>query len=92
MPHKIVYTEKYTRRVRQFLQQHPELFRQYEKTIGMLEINPYHPSLRLHKLKGPLQEFHSVSINMKYRITLEFIIKENTIIPVMIGPHDVAYR
>ena len=58
----------------------------------MLKANPHHPSLRLHKHKGPLQAFHSVSVNRSYRITIEFIIQDKLIIPVMIGSHDQAYR
>ncbi|MCU0858378.1 MAG: type II toxin-antitoxin system RelE/ParE family toxin, partial [Pontiellaceae bacterium] len=70
------------------LKKYPEVIPQYEKTIQLLGTNPYHPSLRLHKLKGHLEELHSVSINMKYRITIEFMIQDNLIIPVMIGSHD----
>jgi len=92
MPYEIVYTAKYERRLHQFLKQHPELFSQYEKIIQLLKANPHHPSLRLHKLKGSLATFHSVSINMKYRITIEFIIQDKLIIPVMVGSHDEAYR
>ena len=58
----------------------------------MLKVNPHHPSLRLHKLKGPLQGFQSVSINRSYRITIEFIIQDNLIIPVTVGSHDQVYR
>jgi mRNA-degrading endonuclease YafQ of YafQ-DinJ toxin-antitoxin module len=92
MPYEIFYTAKYERRLKRFLKQHPELFSSYGKTIEMIKINPHHPSLRLHKLKGALQAFHSVSINIKYRITIEFIIQDKLIIPVMIGCHDEAYR
>lgn len=92
MPYEVVYTKKYERRLKRFLAQHPDVYSQYEKTIEMLRINPHHPSLRLHKLKGALQAFHSVSINRSYRITIEFIIQDKLIIPVMIGSHDQAYR
>ena len=58
----------------------------------ILEINPFHPSLRLHRLQGPLSELHSVSINISYRITLELIIQGREIIPVDVGSHDEVYR
>lgn len=91
MPYEILYTAKYERKLRRFLKKHPEVFSQYEKTIEMLRANPLHPSLRLHKLQGQLKEVHSVSINMKYRITIEFIIRDNLVIPVTIGSHDKVY-
>lgn len=92
MPYEILYTVKYERRLRCFLKKHPEVFSQYEKTIEMLRANPHHPSLRLHKLQGQLKEVHPVSINMKYRITIEFIIQDKLIIPVNIGSHGEAYQ
>jgi mRNA-degrading endonuclease YafQ of YafQ-DinJ toxin-antitoxin module len=61
------------------------------KTLELLTVNPHHPSLRLHSLKGKLAGLHSVSINLKYRITLELIITENEIIPISVGDHDEVY-
>ena len=90
--YRIRYTTPYRRKEAQFLKKHPEIVPQYEKTIALLEANPNHPSLRLHKLKGHLQDVRSVSINLSYRITIEFIIQDKTIIPVMVGSHDQAYR
>jgi plasmid maintenance system killer protein len=51
----------------------------------------FHPSLRIHKLSGRLDDLHSVSINFSYRITLELMINESEIIPVNVGDHDTAY-
>lgn len=89
--YKIIYTQGYNKHAARFIKKHPELIGQYEKTLKLLELNPFHPSLKLHKLSGKLNELHSVSINISYRITLEFIISERTIIPVKIGTHDEAY-
>jgi mRNA-degrading endonuclease YafQ of YafQ-DinJ toxin-antitoxin module len=55
-------------------------------------VDPGHPSLRLHKLKGRLSDLFSVSINITYRITLYFIIEEDAIVPVDIGSHDEVYE
>ena len=89
--YSLVFTESYTRRAFRFLHKHPELRSPYEKTLQLLELNPFHPSLRLHKLKGRLSDLHSVSINLSYRITIEFLIEGRTIIPVAIGSHDEVY-
>ena len=91
MKYEIIFTESYTRRAIRFLSKHPELRSQYQKTLELLELNPNHRSLRLHKLKGPLSDLHSVSINISYRITLEFLIEGNKIIPVDIGKHEDVY-
>jgi len=71
---KILSSRRYEKSLEKFKKQHPELKNQYSKTLFLLEVNPFHPSLRLHKLQGNLQEFYPVSINMKCRILLDFII------------------
>lgn len=87
----LVFTEQYEKRALRFLKRHPELEKQYLKTLQLLEANPHHPSLRLHPLAGRLSGLHSVSINISYRITLEFLLKEQEIIPVNVGDHDTVY-
>ena len=91
MAYALVFTDDYTRRALRFLKRHPELKTQYAKTLALLEINPHHPSLRLHALAGRLQDVHSVSINLSYRITLELMIQEKQIIPLNVGDHDTVY-
>ena len=91
MTYKLIFTEQYEKRLRKFIKKRPEVLSQYEKTIRLLEINPHHPSLRLHKLSGKLSDLHSVSINISYGITLELIFTEKEIIPVEIGSHDEVY-
>lgn len=87
----LVFTEQYEKRAIRFLKRHPELEKQYLKTLQLLEVNPFHPSLRLHPLTGRLSDLHSISINLSYRITLEFIIQDQEIIPVNVGDHDTVY-
>jgi toxin HigB-1 len=89
---KILYTQSYICRARKFAKRHPDLLGQYEKTLRLLEANPSHPSLRLHKLEDKLEGLYSVAINMTYRISLEFIIKDDTVIPVDVGTHDDTYQ
>jgi len=85
------FTEQYVRREKRFLVRHPDLRQRYTKTLHLLETNPFHPSLHLHALSGRHQGLHSVSINLSYRITLEFLIQDERIIPVDIGDHDTVY-
>lgn len=89
---KILYTDSYIRRARRFIKRHPDVIGQYEKTLKLLELNPSHPSLHLHKLGGKLSSLYAVSINVTYRISLEFLIQDDTIVPVNVGTHDEVYR
>jgi addiction module RelE/StbE family toxin len=89
--YKLIETKTYIKKLKKFLKKHPNMFKKYEKTIYLLESNPYHPSLRLHKLKGNLNEFYSVSIDMNYRIIIDFVIIEDKIFLIDIGEHDEVY-
>jgi len=91
MTFQLIFTAQYEKRAVRFLKRHPELKKQYLKTLQLLELNPHHPSLRLHALSGRLQGLHSVSINLSYRITMELLIQNEEIIPVNVGDHDVVY-
>ncbi|MBN2790678.1 MAG: plasmid stabilization protein [Candidatus Delongbacteria bacterium] len=88
---EIIYTKPYLKKSEKFLKKHPKIVRQYTKTFKLLEINPYHPSLRLHKLENKQPETYSVSINITYRITIDFIIEDDKIIPISIGTHKEVY-
>lgn len=55
------------------------------------EQNPTHPSLGLHELSGMLDGDCSVSVNRTHRISLEFMIEGDTIIPVDGGTQDEFY-
>ena len=90
--YSIIYTESYEQKARKFLKKHPELKGQYEKTLKLLELNPYHPSLRLHKVNIQGNEVFSISINISYRITIDLLIDELEVIPLNIGSHDDVYR
>ena len=92
-PHRrtLVFTEHYNRIASKFLKRHPELRQHYLKTLQLLELNPSHPSLRLHPLRGRLEGLHSVSINLSYRITIDMLIEGTKIILVNVGDHEAVY-
>jgi addiction module RelE/StbE family toxin len=91
MPYTLIYPDSYNKRAKKFLRKHPDIQNQYHKTLELLELDPYHPSLRLHSLEGRLKGLSSVSINMSYRIVLELEIQGDEIVLVNIGSHDQVY-
>jgi mRNA-degrading endonuclease YafQ of YafQ-DinJ toxin-antitoxin module len=91
MQWQLIFTDQYQRRALSFIKRHPDAVAQYVKTLELLQVNPHHPSLRLHALKGRLEGLHSISINLKYRITLEMIVTEREIILVNVGDHQQVY-
>lgn len=91
MKYEIRLTDDFKKRAAKFIKQHKDMYDRYEKTMRVLGENPFHPSLRLHKLKGNLGEYYSISINMDYRIIMEFMIVDKVITPINIGAHDEVY-
>ncbi len=89
--YKLLLSDRYIKKEKIFIKKHPDLKERYKKTLLHLKANPHHPSLRLHKLKGTLKEYHSISISMSYRVTLELIIMDKEIILIDIGKHDDVY-
>jgi mRNA-degrading endonuclease YafQ of YafQ-DinJ toxin-antitoxin module len=92
MNYEFIITDEYKKRLKKFFKRHPDMIIRYEKAITILEIDPFHPSLRIHKLKGNLEEYFSVSINMEYRIVIDFIVKNREIIPIDVGSHNDVYK
>ncbi len=92
MAYKLIFTESYLKRAKKFATQHPELRGLYQKTLQLLEQNPFHPSLRLHALSGRLNGLYSISINLRYRLTIELLIDDECIIFINVGSHDEIYR
>jgi len=91
MAYRLIYLESYNKKATKFIKKHKELLKQYEKTLKLLELNPFHPSLRLHKLQGRLEGLCSVSINITYRIVIECLIEDDKIVMIDIGHHDEVY-
>lgn len=54
----------------------------------MFENNPLHPGLETHKLKGPLAEFWSFSVNKKFRVLFRFL-GNNAVLYYDIDTHDI---
>ena len=92
MSYRLIFTDGYNKKAAKWIKKHPALKDQYLKTLQLMELDIYHPSLRLHKLSGSLTGLSSVSINISYRITLELMIQDREIILINIGSHDEVYR
>lgn len=61
-----------------------------DRKDALFRKNPFHPSLRTHKLKGPLKDLWSFYITKSYRILFEFLNRDEVIF-YDIGTHEI-YR
>jgi len=51
--YRLIFPENYKKLEKKFFKKHPNLFDRYAKMLKLLQVNPFHPSLRLHKLNSP---------------------------------------
>ena len=84
---RIYYSSKFEREYRRLSKKIKTKAEGKEKVFRQ---NPFHPSLKTHKLTGRLKEFWSFSIDYKYRIIFEFV-NEKTVWFHAVGGHEV-YR
>lgn len=68
-----------------------KLAQKIQKQIVLFESNPKHPSLRLHKLSGTLDNMWSLSVTLSIRMVFRLIDKETAYF-VDIGTHDEVYK
>jgi addiction module RelE/StbE family toxin len=50
--------------------------------------NPFHPSLKTHKLKGKYKDFYSYSVTRDYRVLFRFL-NGDEVIFYDIGTHEI---
>ncbi len=60
--------------------------------IQKIANDPFEPSLKLHRLQGNLEKFHTVRLTYEYEIVLVLLIIDEQIILVDIGTHDDVYK
>lgn len=89
--YSLIFTAHYEKIEQRFLKRHPGLLERYQRTLALLEENPFQPALRLHALQGQLAGLHAVSINLQYRITLDLEMREHEIILISVGSHGEVY-
>lgn len=58
------------------------------KKIFLFKTNPFHSSLKTHKLKGKLKDFYSFSVNRQYRVLFEFLDKNKALL-FDVGTHEI---
>ena len=91
---QIGWTPKSLRAYKRLVRQNPQLRVPIEETLRQLAIDPFHPTMKTHKLSGEFDAIWSASINYSYRILFKFTIvekSENAILLLNLGNHDDVY-
>lgn len=92
---ELVWSPAFVRTLKRLLRQKPQFKSQVEQTLQQLADEPFHPSLRTHKLKGELSGIWSCSIDYENRILFKFMenatTEEEEILLLTLGSHDDVY-
>lgn len=84
-------TDTFDKKSVKFFKKHRDLVPKFKEVIEKLIDDPFENSLKTHKLKGNLSDYHACSLTYQYRIVLTIEIKDEDIILVNIGTHDDVY-
>lgn len=88
----LIWTPRFTRAAKKFIQSHGELKAKFVTILRDLERDPFLPHLKFHQLSGKLKRVQAVSLTDSYRITLTVVISDKEIILLDVGSHDEVYR
>jgi addiction module RelE/StbE family toxin len=91
----LVLSSSFERAFKSKLRQNPELEQKISQKLEILVNDPFHPSLRTHKLKGSLSGAWSFTIDYDCRIVFKFVTNKlsgkEEILLINIGSHDEVY-
>ena len=88
----LVWSIGFKRAFKQLARQRPQLKRKAQRTFEQLSEDPFHASLRTHKLKGKLAGSWARSVDYDTRIVFDFARNpdsgEDEILLLTVGTHD----
>jgi len=91
----LVWSSSFVRALKRRIRRQPSLRDKVERTLRQLAQDPFHPSLRSHKLKGQLSGAWACSVGYDVRILFEFAQNPESgkeeVLLLTIGSHDEVY-
>lgn len=87
---KISYSSTFKKAFKKKVQGKANISERFLKRVQIFIVDPYHPSLKTHKLKGALSDLWSFSIDYDLRVIFYFVTRDEVIFE-NIGTHDEVY-
>ncbi len=91
----LIFDESFRRALKKRAKNHPELRAKVTQVLSLLEIEPFSPFLKTHKLQGELRGLWACSVEYNCRIVFQFEKlageTEEAIVLIDIGSHDEVY-
>lgn len=91
----LVWDNSFRRAFKRYVRKNPQLKSKIVTVLELLVNDPFHPSLKSHKLRGQLEGLWACSVEYDCRIVFVFRQDSNTneelIVLIDIGTHDEVY-
>jgi mRNA interferase YafQ len=93
MRRELLRSSAFARDLRKWLKAHPDAAAPIEALLEQLSADAAHPSLRTHKLRGPLAGSWACSGGYDLRVVFEYVQHEGAeaILLLALGTHDQVY-
>jgi len=88
---RVRFDSELVKKLQKIKKKDSKLSKLIEEKLILFSQNPYHPSLRLHKLTGSLKNLYSISINYSIRMVFVLLYNQNEAYFIDIGTHDQVY-
>ncbi len=88
--YKLIWDDSFVRKLNKLTKNNQQIGDSFQSKIELLEIEPFHPILRTHKLQGKLKMYYACSLDYSYRLVFD-LMGNNTIQLIDIGTHDEVY-
>jgi addiction module RelE/StbE family toxin len=91
----LIWSAAFVRAFKRAIRRRPELRAKLEVVLQMLVDDPFHPTLRSHKLKGQLVDVWACTVDYDCRVLFEFVknqeSEDDDILLLTVGKHDEVY-
>ena len=92
---QLVWSPGFSRELKRLIRRNPQLRGAIERTLAQLSEDPFHPTLKTHKLKGDLTDRWACSIDYSNRVVFRFVQNpdsaEEELLLLALGSHDEVY-
>ena len=86
----LVWGSGFKRVFKKMVKPNPGLREDLFKALKLFQSEPFHPTLKTHKLSGSLTNLYAFSLSYDWRVIFKFTAKDEAFLITM-GPHDKVY-
>ena len=88
--YKLIWDDTFLRKLSKVTKNNNPIREIFQTRIELLELDPFNPILKTHKLHGKLKNYFACSLDYSYRLVIDFV-DNDKIQLIDIGTHDEVY-